>query len=161
MTGFEYKVVPAPTKGQKARGVRKAPDKFAFAVQELMNEMAQDRWEFLRSETLPHEERSGLTSTTTTYRTVLVFRRSNGLPIEEAPVMQTLVEDPVEAASAEPEPAEEKAPEPTPPVEEEALFDDAKIDPVTRPNNLPAALRSRATQVKGEASQDDQDFAAE
>lgn len=72
---YEYKVIPAPEKGRKARGVRKPEDKFALAVQESMNEMAQLGWEFLRSETLPNTERTGLTRRTTTERSVLVFRR--------------------------------------------------------------------------------------
>ena len=72
---YEYKVIPAPAKGRKARGVRKPEDKFALAVQESMNEMAQLGWEFLRSETMPNTERTGLTRRTTTERTVLVFRR--------------------------------------------------------------------------------------
>ncbi|MGR3714662.1 MAG: DUF4177 domain-containing protein [Shimia sp.] len=72
---FEYKVVPAPTRGQKARGVRSAEGKFANALEGTMNELAGDGWEFLRTETLPSEERSGLTATATKYRSVMVFRR--------------------------------------------------------------------------------------
>jgi hypothetical protein len=40
-----------------------------------MNELAQDGWEYLRADTLPAEERSGLTSKTTVYHNLLVFRR--------------------------------------------------------------------------------------
>ncbi|TCL10097.1 uncharacterized protein DUF4177 [Shimia isoporae] len=72
---YEYKVVPAPTKGQKARGVKGAEGKFANALEAKMNELAADGWEFIRTETLPSEERSGLTSTATKYRSVMVFRR--------------------------------------------------------------------------------------
>ena len=42
-----------------------------------MNEMAAEGWEYLRAETLPSVERSGLTATTTQWRNVLVFRRSD------------------------------------------------------------------------------------
>ncbi|KPA21967.1 hypothetical protein shim_18530 [Shimia sp. SK013] len=72
---YEYKVVPAPTKGQKARGVRSTEGRFANALQASMNTLAADGWEFLRTETLPSEERSGLASTATKYRSVMVFRR--------------------------------------------------------------------------------------
>lgn len=72
---YEYKVVPAPTKGQKARGIKGADGRFANALEAKMNTLAADRWEFLRTETLPSEERSGLTSTATKYRSVMVFRR--------------------------------------------------------------------------------------
>ena len=75
MPRYEYKVVPAPTKGLKGKGVRGAEAKFSFAVQELMNGMSGYGWEYQRAETLPSVERSGLTGTTTEWRNVLVFRR--------------------------------------------------------------------------------------
>ncbi|KIN64614.1 hypothetical protein Z946_3506 [Sulfitobacter noctilucicola] len=75
MPRYEYKVVPAPTKGLKAKGVKGAEARFAHAVQELMNGLAGYGWEYQRAETLPSIERSGLTSSTTEWRNVLVFRR--------------------------------------------------------------------------------------
>lgn len=73
---YDYKVIPAPRKGRKARGVKGVEERFSHALQDVMNENAADGWEFLRSETLPSEERAGLTSTTTVFRSVLVFRRA-------------------------------------------------------------------------------------
>lgn len=75
MPRYEYKVVPAPTRGLKAKGVKTAEARFSYAIQELMNGLAGDGWEYQRAETLPSVERSGLTSTTTEWRNVLVFRR--------------------------------------------------------------------------------------
>lgn len=75
MIRYEYKVVPAPSKGIKGKGVRGAEAKFSFALQELMNGMAGYGWEYQRSETLPSIERAGITGTTTEWRNVLVFRR--------------------------------------------------------------------------------------
>jgi len=75
MIRYEYKVVPAPAKGIKGKGVRGAEARFSFALQELMNGMAGYGWEYQRSETLPSIERAGLTGTTTEWRNVLVFRR--------------------------------------------------------------------------------------
>jgi hypothetical protein len=72
---YEYKVVPAPVKGKKAKGVRGTEARFAFALQEVMNQMGAEGWEYQRAETLPSEERHGLTSVSTTYRNMLVFRR--------------------------------------------------------------------------------------
>jgi hypothetical protein len=72
---FEYKVIPAPRKGRKARGVKGAEERFSLAIEQVMNDMGADGWEFLRSETLPSDERQGLTSTHTVFRSVLVFRR--------------------------------------------------------------------------------------
>lgn len=75
MHRYEYNVVPAPRKGKKAKGIKGAEARFAHAVAECMNEMAADGWEYLRSDTLPCEERTGLTGRTTTFQTMLVFRR--------------------------------------------------------------------------------------
>lgn len=75
MPRYEYKVVPAPTKGLKAKGVRGAEARFSHALQELMNTLAGYGWEYQRAETLPSIERAGLTKSTTEWRNVLVFRR--------------------------------------------------------------------------------------
>ncbi len=76
MPRYEYRVVPAPNRGVKARGVKGAEARFSYALQELMNQMGHNGWEYQRAETLPSIERSGLTSTTTEWRNVLVFRRA-------------------------------------------------------------------------------------
>lgn len=78
MPRYEYKVVPAPSKGTKAKGVRGAEARFSNALQELMNGLAGDGWEYQRAETLPSVERAGLTGSTTEWRNVLVFRRLRG-----------------------------------------------------------------------------------
>lgn len=72
---FEYKVVPAPTKGIKAKGVKTAPDRFANAMQAVLNEQGAEGWEYLRTDTLPCEEREGLMGKTTVYQNMLVFCR--------------------------------------------------------------------------------------
>jgi hypothetical protein len=76
MPRYEYKVVPAPTKGLKAKGLRTPEARFSNALQALMNTLGGDGWEYQRAETLPSVERSGLTSSTTEWRHVLVFRRA-------------------------------------------------------------------------------------
>jgi hypothetical protein len=75
MPRYEYKVIPAPTKGLKGKGVKGPEARFSHAIQELMNGLAGYGWEYQRAETLPSLERSGLASTTTEWRNVLVFRR--------------------------------------------------------------------------------------
>ena len=72
---FEYKIVPAPTKALKNKGLKSPEDRFAFTLEELLNEMGAEGWEYQRAETLPSTERAGLTSTTTEWRNVLVFRK--------------------------------------------------------------------------------------
>ncbi|WP_457650300.1 DUF4177 domain-containing protein [Profundibacter sp.] len=75
MPNFEYKVVPAPKKGLKGKGIKGAEEKFANALATVMNELGAGGWEYQRSDTLPCEERSGLRGKTTTFHNVLVFRR--------------------------------------------------------------------------------------
>ncbi|WP_457646260.1 DUF4177 domain-containing protein [Profundibacter sp.] len=76
MPNFEYKVVPAPRKGLKGKGIKGAEEKFANALATVMNELAAEGWEYQRSDTLPSEERTGLRGKTTTFHNVLVFRRA-------------------------------------------------------------------------------------
>ena len=84
---FEYDIVPAPKKGKKAKGVKTAEARFANALSELINEKAAEGWEYLRTDTLPSEERSGLRSRTTVFQNMLVFRRALEAEAEvEAPV---------------------------------------------------------------------------
>ena len=75
MIKFEYKAVPAPTHGTKAKGVRSTEDRFALALTDALNELADDGWDYVRAETLPCDERKGLTGTQTTFQNVLIFRR--------------------------------------------------------------------------------------
>ncbi|WP_435167801.1 DUF4177 domain-containing protein [Falsirhodobacter sp. 1013] len=78
MTRFEYQVIPAPSKGEKARGVRNGTERFALALTAVMNRMGRDGWEYVRAESLPAEEKSGLFRRTTALQHVLVFRRVLG-----------------------------------------------------------------------------------
>ena len=72
----EYRVVPAPRRGERARGVRTGEGRFALALSRVVNHMAQSGWEFVRTDTLPCEERVGLTQTTIRHHAMLVFRRA-------------------------------------------------------------------------------------
>ena len=75
MQVFEYKVIPAPNKGKKAKGVKTPVDRFANGVETILNEMAAEGWEFQRAEMLPSDERSGLAGSKTNWRNLLIFRR--------------------------------------------------------------------------------------
>ncbi|MCX7566308.1 hypothetical protein OS189_08125 [Sulfitobacter sp. F26169L] len=83
MPRYEYKVVAAPSKGIKGKGVRGAEARFSYALQELMNGMAGYGWEYQRAETLPSIERSGIAGSMTEWRNVLVFRRLRSGDAEE------------------------------------------------------------------------------
>lgn len=103
MQAWEYKVVPAPTKGQKSKGVKGPEARFAHAFEGLLNEMATEGWEYQRADTLPSVERAGLTKSTTEWRNLLVFRRPLSGAAQEMP--PELLPPP--AAAQDPE--EEKA----------------------------------------------------
>ena len=75
MPRYEYKVVPAPRKGEKTRLAKSTPDRFAVALTTLMNQMGSDGWDYLRVDALPCDERVGLTGSKTTFQNMLVFRR--------------------------------------------------------------------------------------
>ena len=76
MKTHEYRVISAPHQGRKAKGVKTTADRFALALSDVLNEMAADGWEYVRAETLPCDERRGLTGTQTTFQNMLVFRRA-------------------------------------------------------------------------------------
>lgn len=78
MSRFEYKVIPAPRRGTKSREAKTTEDRFALTLSNVMNELGRDGWEYVRSETLPTEERAGFTKTRVVEQTVLIFRRMIG-----------------------------------------------------------------------------------
>ena len=112
MHRYEYRVVPAPKRGEKAKRAKTTGDRFALALTHLMNDLGAEGWEYLRADTLPCEERVGLPGKTTTFQNMLVFRR-----LLSADTVETVAEDSrdeaVEApAMAAPEPVAEGTPRP-------------------------------------------------
>lgn len=85
MPRYEFKVVPAPRKGDKQPGLKTVEDRFAAALTALMNQMGRDGWDYVRADTLPVDERSGLTGVKTSYQNMLVFRRVLDEAAVEAP----------------------------------------------------------------------------
>ncbi len=75
MPRYEYKVVPAPKKPNKIKGLKGTEARFAGSIAALMNEYGAEGWEYQRSDTLPCEERHGLTGRTTVFQNMLIFRR--------------------------------------------------------------------------------------
>ncbi|WP_347268767.1 DUF4177 domain-containing protein [Paracoccus sp. (in: a-proteobacteria)] len=102
MSSFEYTVIPAPARGDKAKGARTGIERFATTLGETLNEMAREGWEYVRAETLPCEERAGLTGRTTTYHNLLIFRRSLAAAMQPAVPFSSA--EPAEPAEPEPEP---------------------------------------------------------
>lgn len=98
MPRYEYKIVPAPEKARKIRGLKGAA-LFAHALEEVMNELGADGWRYLRADTLPQEERTGFTSRTTTYRNLLIFQRETPDEAAEAAAVQTAEAVPATASA--------------------------------------------------------------
>ncbi|WP_170409328.1 DUF4177 domain-containing protein [Ruegeria atlantica] len=128
MQRYEYKVVPAPQKGTKAKGVKTAEGRFAASVEQVLNQMGQDGWEYQRAELLPSEERSGLTSSTVNWRNVLVFRREIAVEFSSA---RESVEDSDDVPKAQPVPGPEEVQAPAP------ISEEVKDPPLTlKPSDL-------------------------
>jgi len=117
MKRYEYKVVPAPKKGEKAKAAKTTAERFAVALTALMNKMGMDGWDYIRADTLPCDERVGLTGTKTQFQNMLVFRREM---IADPPEMFM----PLEAAK--PYPPIIRAPKT--PVQPEAVIDPDQSD---------------------------------
>jgi len=142
MQTYEYKVIPAPNRSKRVKGVKGTAGRFAAVLTQAMNDLAAEGWEYLRSDSLPLEEKQGLLKgRIETYQTMLVFRRVANTTAETPmagyiedqtdvaepadqqiePVLQETAEqleteEPVEIepVTEEPEPAEEPTP-PRPP----------------------------------------------
>jgi hypothetical protein len=73
---YEYKVIPAPRKAQRTKGAKGTTERFAIGLQATLNELGASGWSFVRSETLPVDERHGLLrKAVEEFHTVLIFRR--------------------------------------------------------------------------------------
>jgi hypothetical protein len=152
MPRYEYKVLPAPPKGTKAKGIKSPEGRFALSIEQLLNQMGASGWEYQRAELLPSDERSGLTGTTVHWRNVLVFRR----PLDSAVAHVDAVQDDIAVLQdSDPAPVAEvplaaiSQPVEDPPLTREPSADaevseheDEQETPV-----LSAALKTRAKQI--------------
>ncbi|MCU4653834.1 DUF4177 domain-containing protein [Roseibacterium sp. SDUM158016] len=132
MPFYEYKVVPAPERAPKVKGLKGAP-KFAHALETTMNELAQDGWEYLRAESLPDEEKKGLMGgKEIVTRNVLIFRRE--LYFEEPAAEETPKAAPMTLSrSARAEEAAEADAE----ADIESIYAGAEEPEATRPERPP------------------------
>jgi hypothetical protein len=111
MTYYDYKVIPAPKRAKRVKGVHGTEDLFALTLTEAINEVARQGWEYVLAEHLPAEAPRGwFRAPAAGEQTVLVFRRAR----ESA--------GPRLVAGTRPEPADPAAPEaPRPPSEQAAV----------------------------------------
>jgi hypothetical protein len=93
MPTYEYRVVPAPRNATKEKGAKTTDARFAATLTRLMNELGAEGWEYQRAETLPCDERRGLTGRVETTQHVLVFRREReaAAPALRAPALGSAI----------------------------------------------------------------------
>ncbi|CUH66993.1 hypothetical protein TG4357_02768 [Thalassovita gelatinovora] len=151
MTLYDYKVVPAPARGTKARGIKGPDARFANTIETVLNEMAAAGWEFQRAETLPSEERHGLTHTATTFRTLLVFRRPRPGDISAFAPRRVEPADPRPEADQD-ETAQDDAPATTVSKTPEQP-DNGVEDVIDDEDAISSVLQSRAQQLQREGKQ--------
>lgn len=119
MSYFDYKVIPAPRRVKRVRGVHEGAELFAHTLTEAINEQAREGWEYVRAESLTAETPRGwFRRPAEEDQTVLVFRRERetlgpriAAPHEPAPVEHT---PHPEAERAEPNIFAERRPLPGP-----------------------------------------------
>jgi hypothetical protein len=76
MSYYDYKVVSAPRRSKKAKGVSQPAELFALTLTEAINEHARDGWEYVRAETLPARSPGGWFKRASEGNvTVMIFRR--------------------------------------------------------------------------------------
>ncbi|TFL16782.1 DUF4177 domain-containing protein [Jannaschia formosa] len=72
---YEFTVVPAPAKAERAEGLKTDAERMAATWTQLLNEMALDGWDYVRADHLPNDTSRDLTGTAPKTMTLLVFRR--------------------------------------------------------------------------------------
>jgi hypothetical protein len=98
---FEYKVIPAPARTEKLRGLKTTAERFAYVLTQAINAEADEGWEYVRAETLPCEEKVGLMRRVQrSTETVLIFRRP--VEFEDEEEEPVTVETPRAAPGAKP-----------------------------------------------------------
>jgi hypothetical protein len=144
MTQYEYRVVAAPRRAMRVRGLKTSQERFAATVAEAINDAAADGWEFYRSETLPMDERQGmLKGRVEVLQSLLVFRRplkGLGAAVEPearaAPLLNpAIVPSPStmpDPAPLRPLPAADSRPEPAPSLGPARTQDPGQEVPVIR-----------------------------
>lgn len=163
MHRYEYKVVPAPSKGTKAKGVKTPEGRFALTVEQLLNQMGAEGWEFQRAELLPSDERSGLTGSVQNWRNVLVFRRKieSDLPTDDPD--EEMIARPVPGPISEPAPVAAPAPiseaPQDPPLASgaERMLKDNGVEELSDVSGMTTALKNRAEQQSAEVETSDTD----
>lgn len=137
MSAFEYSAIPAPIRSEKTKSAKTPVERYALTLTEEINRMAADGWEYLRAETLPSEERSGLTGRTTLFHNLLIFRRPKAAAVKPSALTQAeakpAIAAPPAAPAAAPAPAPTQAPVQAEPVTDATGTTTGTLSPTASP----------------------------
>lgn len=76
MTVYDYRVIPAPKRMRRVKGIKTTAELFSMTLGETINAAARDGWEYVRAESLPATEEGGwFRRPVEVVETVLIFRR--------------------------------------------------------------------------------------
>lgn len=141
MPYYDYKVVPAPRRMKKVRGVKTSDELFALTLAEAINEHARQGWEYVRAENLSAEEPAGwFRRGKTDIHAVLIFRQ----PRETLGPRIAATEEATEAhatPAGRPEPTIEPEGERQRPEPVENVFADLDPEPAVPEPDAPTPLR--------------------
>jgi len=102
---YEYKVIPAPARAQKIRGLKTTSERFAHLLTEAINAEAEEGWDYVRAESLPCEEKKSiLGGIKRSTESVLIFRRALDLVDQPPEAVAALHAEPVDAEKSRREP---------------------------------------------------------
>jgi hypothetical protein len=136
MPSHEYRIVPAPRRAPRVKGARTPEERFARAVEDAINALAREGWEYVRTDTMPCEQRQGwFSGRVTVSQTLLVFRRVAAA--EAAPLLPEAAAPRRPSAMPPPEAPPVAAPAAVPPRVAAQRFTPAP--PPRPPANRPAA----------------------
>jgi hypothetical protein len=114
---YEYRVIPAPRRLKRIKGVSSTAELFAATLTETINAEARGGWEYVRSESLAAEEPGGwLRRGAVVEETMMIFRRPRRqafpepAPEQHDPEVQRT--RPVVSAQRGPAPGPRRDPEP-------------------------------------------------
>jgi hypothetical protein len=102
----EYKCVGAPERPKKKRGAKSRSDRVAAVMQEVIDAEAVDGWEYLRTDLVPVEEKTGWFSRAhEVHRAVLIFKRGDNVPVVPIQPRTQPMAAPQAPTYAEPDPS--------------------------------------------------------
>ncbi|MEZ7813111.1 MAG: hypothetical protein ACI9O0_000861 [Paracoccaceae bacterium] len=117
--GYEYKVVAMPEQAAKTAGLRGKANQFAQTVNNMMNAVGREGWEYQGLEVLSYQSRTWYGSKTNHDHTVMLFRR----PLEVASSAAALVDAKVQMIELRAEPlVASKSPVASGPEDQETKF---------------------------------------